>query len=307
MYWAYDEAQGIGSLTVPEAKTIFDSKVDLTGKYKGGISKGHRINTCYRTPALLLMTAHAINMGLFRKEGVLQGVSQQKEWEYLGYKITKGNFKKIGQPITITRTINKHPIDQENFQHQDALGSNLVLKPVNNGREEHEWVAEQVANDIRLGFKPEDILITALSGDYEKKYLEAMKNSLLNHGIKSYISGIDGSPNIFQLEGCVTISNIFRAKGNEAWKVYACRFHYATHPLNWKNENELHKRNEAFVALTRARVWCIVSGIDSPIFDELAKAINQYPEFTFPAFNKISLKRVIDEEEIIKDTVLSYS
>lgn len=95
----------------------------------------------------------------------------------------------------------------------------------------------------------------------------------------------------------MTISNIYRAKGNEAWKVYACRFHYAIQPLGWKQEDELHKRNEAFVALTRARVWCVATGINSPIFDEVQQAVEQYPNFTFPAFNKISLRRLTKDED----------
>ena len=124
------------------------------------------------------------------------------------------------------------------------------------------------------------------------------KNSLNKQGISSYIAGVEGSPDTFRLEGCVTIANIFRAKGNEAWKVYACRFHYAATPLQWKNENELHKRNEAFVALTRARLWCVVTGIQSPIFDELEQIIKQYPTLTFHSFNQKSLKRVLNETEI---------
>ena len=103
--------------------------------------------------------------------------------------------------------------------------------------------------------------------------------------------------NIFQKEDCVTISNIYRAKGNEAWKVYVCRFEYATIPLSWKKgENELHKRNEAFVALTRPRTWCVVTGQASPIFDELTQAISCYPNFNFTAFNKQSLKRITEDE-----------
>jgi superfamily I DNA and RNA helicase len=96
----------------------------------------------------------------------------------------------------------------------------------------------------------------------------------------------------------VTISTIFRAKGNEAWKVYACRFDYATKPLSWKqDETEIHKRNEAFVALTRARVWCVVTGLESPIFDELRSCLEQYPNFSFLAFNKRTIKRNNDESE----------
>lgn len=131
-----------------------------------------------------------------------------------------------------------------------------------------------------------------MCGDYERDDLLELQANLQGNGVDSYIAGLDGNSSTFRKAGHVTISNIFRAKGNEAWKVYACRFHYATLPLEWKQENELHKRNEAFVALTRARVWCVATGIDSPIFDELQQAVNQYPKFTFPAFNKGSLKRL---------------
>ena len=304
LYWAYDEAQGIGSLIVPDTEVIFGRNadanliVDLRGRYEGGILKGHRMKKCYRTPRLLLMTAHAINMGLFREGGALQGVTRKEQWEDLGYEILEGNFQSVGKPVSITRPDSEspHPIDQKEFELKDAVGSSLVVKTFSNETEECKWIAQQVANDIKLGFDPWDIFITALSGDYEKEYFSSMKLALQAQGIKSYIAGFDGNPSIFRINGCVTISNIFRAKGNEAWKVYACRFHYATKPLAWKQEQELHKRNEAFVAITRTRVWCVTTGLDSPIFDELEKAVNQYPNFTFLAFNQSSLRRIHEEQ-----------
>lgn len=308
LYWAYDEAQGIGSLIIPTSEAIFgkssDGKpiVDVSGSYEGGILKSHKMNRCYRTPSLLLMTAHAINMGLFRKEGVLQGVTEKKDWDALGYKVVRGDFSsasvKARKTVTITRPqdTNPHPIDRKDFELRDAVGSSLVIKPFNVEYKEREWIAQQVANDIEQGLDPWDIIITALGGDYEIDYFYELQAALEAQGVDTYIAGVDGNRSTFRKAGCVTISNIFRAKGNEAWKVYACRFHYATKPLEWRQENELHKRNEAFVALTRARVWCVATGIDSPIFDELQQAINQYPEFTFPAFNKASLKRLTEDE-----------
>lgn len=303
LYWAYDEAQGIGSLIIPQPETIFGRNldgslvVDVRGKYEGGILKSHRMNRCYRTPRLLLMTAHAVNMGLFRTEGVLQGVTEQKDWKALGYEV-EGDFRSVGKPVTITRSLSSspHPIDQDDFDLKDALGTSLTIKQFNTEYEEREWIARQVARDIELGFDPWDIIVTPLCGDYEKDYLDKLQDALKQQGVNSYIAGVDGNRSIFRKNDCVTISNIFRAKGNEAWKVYACRFHYATQPLKWKQENELHKRNEAFVALTRARVWCVATGIDSPIFDELQQAIEQYPDLTFPAFNKTSLKRLTEDE-----------
>ncbi|MGF1490489.1 MAG: DEAD/DEAH box helicase, partial [Prochloraceae cyanobacterium] len=301
-YWAYDEAQGIGSLIVPKPDQIWgktaegESIVDLRGSYKGGILKTHIMKRCYRTPRLLLMTAHAINMGLFREKGALQGLTNKKDWNDLGYEIKEGNFTQVGNPITITRldSLSPHPIDNKDFEFPELVQNPLFVKSFKSEREEMEWIGKQVLEDINNGFQPKDILITPICGNWEKDYLAQFQTYLAQLGIKSYIAGSE-KRSIFSKEDNITISNIFRAKGNEAWKVYVPRFHYVTNPLHWKKETELHKRNEAFVALTRAKVWCVLTGIRGPIFAELKTAIEQYPFFTFPAFNKKSLQRVTDD------------
>ena len=322
LYWAYDEAQAIGSLIVPDAAQIFGRNpdgspvVDLgmgsnnSFFYEGtNIRKADNLNRCYRTPQRLLMVAHTVNMGLLREGGTLQGVSSQEEWRKLGYNVVEGDFTsasvKEGKQVKIERQADKspHPIDQENFEVKEAIAEQLLIHTFSTESEEQQWIAVQVANDLNQGLKPSDILITALSGDEEKNYLRGIQDALKKYEVKSCIVGLDTNPSEFKKPGYVTISNIYRAKGNEAWKVYACRFHYATQPLPWKQENELHKRNEAFVALTRTRVWCSVTGIESPIFDELRTANAQFPTLSFPAFNKNSLKRVIDEELTAPDTL----
>jgi len=309
IYWAYDEAQGIGSLIIPEPSKIFGKTeagallVDVRGQYPGGIRKSRILNKCYRTPEVLLMAAHAVNMGLLREKGVLQGVSKRDEWEKLGYQV-EGSFSKVGMPVSIQRMDSPHPTDQDNFPLKEVLDdSQLSLHPFDRQENELQWVAEAVHQDIKRGMKPEDILVTALCGDHEKQYFARLQYLLRSYDIESHIAGAQAYSDIdFRKKGCVTISNIYRAKGNEAWKVYACRFQYATHPLDWKQgETELHKRNEAFVALTRTRVWCVVTGIESPIFDELRQVIKQYPKLTFKAFNQSSLQRSTDEVDLAEE------
>jgi superfamily I DNA and RNA helicase len=100
----------------------------------------------------------------------------------------------------------------------------------------------------------------------------------------------------FFADGRVTLANVQRAKGNEAWKVYATRLHYTTQPLGWKSETELHKRNELFACLTRARAWCVATGQESPVFEELRRAVDMAPELTFLAFNRSVLRRVLGDE-----------
>jgi len=307
LYWAYDEAQGIGSLTIPTSAAIFGRdtqnrpRVDVTRAYPGGIQKSHRMYRCYRTPRLLLMTAHALNMGLARQGGPLQGVTTREEWEALGYTITEGDFSLAsvnqGRTVTITREqkASPHPVDQENFNQKESLGDLLIYKAFDSELNEITWVAQQVAEDLKLGFKPEDLIITAVGGDYDKKYMLRLKETLAELGVDSFVTGVDGNPDQFKIPGYVTISNIFRTKGNEAWKVYVCRFHYVNQPAQWKGETELVKRNEAFVALTRSKVWCVVTGLEDKIFDEMEKIISNIPNITFPAFNKTSLSRITED------------
>jgi superfamily I DNA and RNA helicase len=117
LYWAYEGAQGIGSLVVPRPAVVFGEQggeplVDLAGFYEGGIEKGHVFRRCYRTPELLLMAAHGVNMGLLRQGGPLQGLTTQEEWRQLGYEV-EGSFAKEGEPVRLRRhsDARKHPID----------------------------------------------------------------------------------------------------------------------------------------------------------------------------------------------------
>lgn len=309
LYWAYDEAQGIGSLIIPTSEELFGRdennqlRVDVSGSYSGGILKTHKMNRCYRTPRQLLMTAHALNMGLFRQGGVLQSVTTKDDWKDLGYEILEGDFTaasvRDGRDVVITRHSEKspHPVDSDKFKHHESLGSLLSFQKFASEGDEIKWIAAHIKADLDAGFDPWDIFVTALGGENENEYLQELSKALTNVGVPSAIAGVDThvdrfqAPDIFRKDGCVTISSIARAKGNEAWKVYACRFHYATQPLAWKDENELHKRNEAFVALTRPRLWSVVTGLNSEIFQEIETAINQYPNFRFKAFNKQSLRR----------------
>lgn len=221
----------------------------------------------------------------------------------MGYEVLEGDFTqnsvKEGKLVKVRRKPenNPHGVDDDNFPYKEALAEIMTIKILKNEVEEKSWIAEQIKEDLQQGLQPHHILITALSGKKEKQYLESLKQELFNHNIPSFVVGENGNTDQFYKQGFVTISNIYRAKGNEAWKVYASRFHYATQPSEYKQETELHKRNEALVALTRSRVWCVVTGLKSPIFTELEEAKNQFPYLIFPAFNRKSLQRVMDNDE----------
>lgn len=306
LYWAYDEAQGIGSLLIPSATVVFPKEQgyavgDLSGNYEGGILKTHVFRRCYRTPRAILMAANAINMGLFRRGGPLQGITWARHWGTLGYEV-RGDFRKVGSPVEIRRRKEDqcHPVDLDPSLGK-AAGQLITLKPFSDDAQEAEWVAGQVAADLReMKLQPTDIVVTAMVGDHEEDYFRQLRDAFSRHGVPTFQPGNEDEE--FWRPGHVTIANIHRAKGNEAWKVYACRFHYATQPLAFKEgETEVHKRNEAFVALTRTRVSCVVTGRESPVFEELRTACEQLfgedPALRFKAFTQSTLARVLEESD----------
>jgi superfamily I DNA and RNA helicase len=225
------------------------------------------------------------------------GITTQVGWEDLGYTV-EGDFRRVGEPMVLRRRDDdqQHPLDRD-AELARAAGQLLLIKTFRRDADEVSWVADQVLADLGRGLQPSDVFVTALGGDREREHLAALQAALGGRGVAAWVPGEDPDGTTFRREGHVTVSNIHRAKGNEAWKVYATRFQCGTRPLSWKQETELHKRNEAFVALTRARAWCVATGQEGPIFEELRRAIEQQPELRFPAFTRRQLQRVLDERD----------
>jgi superfamily I DNA and RNA helicase len=293
LHWAYDEAQGIGSLVVPDGRTLFGSEDDLA---KVRLDRRCRVFTrCYRVPQLLLMVAQAVNMGLFRKDGPLQAITRSRTWKTLGYEVQGAFHRKSEVELRRLPETNVHPLDTDPW-FSGLAGAPLVLRPFP-GDGEQEWVAEEVAKDIRRGFAPSDILVTSLRDWKAKEHTERLEAALSARGVRVLRTDLRENHSVFKKEGAVTLSDVFRAKGNEAWKVYVTRFDLAAGRRGPGSEAEVLKRNEAYVALTRARLWCVVTGRASPIFAEAEEAMRQFPVFKFPGFDRGCLFRTLEEEQ----------
>lgn len=306
LYWAYDEAQGIGNLIVPRAGEIFGNhddgraRVDLSGAYSSGIQKAHNLNRCYRTPAAVLSVAHAFNMGLQRDGGPLQGVTTRNEWELLGYRV-EGDFSNAsvaaGNEITLERSADAcgHPLDDEAFGMRDARRGQLEIVPVATEAEIATTVVAGIRADLDAGLEPHDLLVVTLHG--AKPAAATLHRALEAAGIPAFVAGDDKERSSFRRTGYVTVSTIWRAKGNEAWKVYAVGLQVADAGRCADVQEELVKRNQAFVALTRAKIWCVAVGTAGPAMSELA-ALAAGPGIRFRAFNQRTLQRSVAHEDV---------
>jgi superfamily I DNA and RNA helicase len=264
------------------------------------------------------MTAHALGMGLKRDGGPVQMITRQDGWENLGYEID-ADFRKTGSEARLSRP-------QENSPHplQDTIEPDRLLchHSFASKADEIEWVAKQIREDIfEGGLKPEEILVIPLSrsrrsGQKNRNYVnDYLGNLLEKHEIETNAvwqengnTSEDGSK-VFSSPGQVTVSAINRAKGNEAASVYVLGVDSTTEE-DWRGK-ELNRRNELFVALTRARAWCTITGSnpDTPIHEEVESVLSDVnqsnPELIFEVPNSKDLTHELEEDtEDLVDTGL---
>lgn len=294
LIWAYDEAQDLTSLEPPTPKKIFEEggrieeTIDMSGSYKGGIQRSQIMGRSYRAPREILMTAHVLGMGLKRPEGAVQAITQKEHWEDIGYSIEAGNFVTPGEPVTLNRPKENspHPLTDE-----DLAKPFVRFNKFEDRDTELEFVCDAISRDIHdEGLDPEQILVICLGSPKKGKEIgENVSNILREKSIEGNRVW-EGNSSIFAKEGEVTISRVNRAKGNEAAQVYILGVD-ETAKSNW-HDTVQKARNELFVAITRSRAWCHITGTgsDLPLFNEINEVIDDITShnatITFPAPDK---------------------
>jgi superfamily I DNA and RNA helicase len=214
LIWAYDEAQSLDSLVVPSYKEIFGEELSgaiLSGgvSYPGGIAKHQVIERCYRTPGQILVAAHALGMGLLRKEGILSALTTKEDWGKLGYEV-EGDFRRTGSTVTLRRPRRNSP----NAVPELYGRSTLTFHAFKNRRDELETVAAQLSQDLEGGLNPSrDVLVIVLGQYHEAKRLQNYFAEVLQkQGINFFVPGAkvanvvnpkypDNDPNSFWREG----------------------------------------------------------------------------------------------------------
>lgn len=130
----------------------------------------------------------------------------------------------------------------------------------------------------------------------------------MERNIETHIAGYDSSPDEFFRKDSITISQIYRAKGNEAAMVYFVNADYCYSGMNLST-----KRNILFTGITRSKAWVRVSGIGEDM-DKLSSEYqkvrdNEFKlDFIYPNSEERKKMRIIHrdktktEEENIKET-----
>jgi len=289
--WAYDEFQSLRDTEIKGPSELFglgpDGKPNLPdsvldGKYAGDIPKDFVLPNCYRTPRPILMTAHGVAMGLYTKRPS-EMFYHPADWQAIGYRvnepralmITAGDQVEIERPDENSRNILEDLLRQNNKKPLKLV----QIEGFGSNDEQTDFVAKKIVNLTQeQGVSPDEIIIINLKSGSNKESMLALQRVLTQKGIKSVIPGYVESADVFKPKDHVTITTPFRAKGNEANIVFVVNAQRVA------SDFTLRMRNAFFVAVTRSRGWCYISGYGSGMGDLIAEveSIKQdFPKFRF--------------------------
>ncbi|MGI9059674.1 MAG: DEAD/DEAH box helicase [Ktedonobacteraceae bacterium] len=292
IYWAYDELQSLSSLAIPKPEDLFgvdksgNPLISLTGEdYPGPIEKDFVLHSSYRCPRNVLMLAHAIGLGIQNPHGgCVQMLEDKGAWEAIGYKIESGQLRN-GERVVISRPEENSPNRIRDIYNKQEL---ITADEFQDRLAELGWVAESIRKNIQEeGIAPKQIIVISLDTSKAKSYFVEIQRRLVEYGIASTIPGLIDDTSAFAETGRVTLSTVYRAKGNEAYIVYIISFDSLYDYLEG-----IGNRNRAFASITRSKAWVRITGTGKKMVEakkEVDKILADIPKFrfVFPDMNKI--------------------
>jgi superfamily I DNA and RNA helicase len=250
--WAYDELQNLSNSMMLSVSELFDGRITVNN-VENAPQQDVILPVCYRNTPWALTLAHSIGFGLKRAKGLVQLFDDLNLWREIGYHLVNGELK-FDSDVTLKRREDTSPaFFKEYIKTSDAV----VVEIFDDEISQYEWVAKEIKKNLTEDeLDPDDILVIFAEAKTSKSKYRLIQSSLGRLGIQSHLAGVSSQVDVFQIAGSVTVSGIYRAKGNEAPMVYILNADYCTDDL------ELIKlRNTLFTAITRSRAWVRITGV----------------------------------------------
>ncbi len=291
IYWACDEWQNLSSLEMPKPEELFgvDKQgipfVSLEGEpYEGPIAKDFVLQRSYRCPLEVLMLAHAIGLGIHNPDGPVQMLEDQAYWEAIGYEVESGKLQE-GEQVVIFRDVKNSPNPISNLYNKQPL---ITLNVFQTREAELDWIADSIKKDLQEeDVLPHQILVLLFVKYNTEQNITNLQNRLFQDDIVSTMpSPIEDTISLART-GCVTLSALSKAKGNEAHIVYILGFESLYDYIKGVDD-----RNLAFTSITRSKAWVRITGLGKQMEDaraEIYKILADLPrfKFTFPDMKKL--------------------
>lgn len=293
--WAYDELQTIMNTQVQNVEETFGYLADSTPKMDLARAQEQLsqdllphdivLHKCYRNPPEILLTAHSIGFGIYSKQPV-QMLENADHWKDLGYEIEKGQCIP-GEETVIVRPESNSPLNLSEYAPRDEI---IKYHSATSFADELGWITAEIFAFLDDGLLPEDILVVCLDDRNARNYFSSLSERLAEKGVA--VNNVLSTPYVephFVLDNHVTLSTVYRAKGNEAALVLAV----GIDALAFES-HQRRIRNRLFTTFTRSKAWLRVSGLApsaNVFFREIEKTLQHFPrmQFLYPNLSDIEL------------------
>ncbi len=281
LVYAYDELQNLSVESLPPPEEIFGNKPDgspcviFDSIEEGKPKRDILLNKCYRNSRPVLVTAHALGFGIYRKAppglktGLVQMFDHPGLWEEVGYQVKSGSLEE-GKNVVLERTGETSP----KFLEEHSPIKDLVQFYCFPSEEKQaEWLVKEIQKNIKNDeLRYDDIIAINPDPKTTRSRVGPIRKMLFEMGINSHLAGVDTDPDIFfkTATDSITFTGIHRAKGNEAGMVYIIN----AQDCHSSKFNLSSIRNQLFTAITRSKAWVRILGVGGAM-DKLVKEFNK--------------------------------
>lgn len=301
LVWGYDELQNIFDVKIQNTLATFQNEYGAEGINLSALQNDYPdldndivLSKCYRNPREVLVLAHSIGLGIYN-DNLIQSLENNSHWKDLGYTVKQGDCTN-GSHMIIVREAKNSPLTISTLQEPEQL---IEKYNAQNLDDEMEWVASQIEDAIlNEKLRPDDISVISLDDRNTKLYFQTLSNKLFNKSIYTNNLSINNYERGFYKENCVTLSTVYKAKGNEAAMVFVigCDVFEA-------KKDSRTMRNKAFTAFTRTKAWLKISGVtwkDEGLWKEINQVFDNNFILDFTHKDSLRILRDLDEANIMR-------
>jgi superfamily I DNA and RNA helicase len=290
--WAYDDLQKLSETSMLSAEDLFghDESGDPMVRLFNSEGQPHQdiiLPRCYRNPHWMLTVAHALGLGIYREEGLVQHFDDPTLWSEIGYELVSGELK-AGAEVILRRHPDSYP---EYFERLLDAEDAIVTRVFPDEMQQAAWVAKSIAENVSQDqLDLDDVLIILPSALRARQDSVLVIDALSRVGLNTHLVGVTSSADEMFRVNSVAIAHIHRSKGNEAPMVYVLNAQdcFAGHAL-------ITLRNTLFTAITRSKAWVRICGCGDAmqgIEQEISKVKSQGYQLRFAIPKEEELKHI---------------
>lgn len=304
LVYAYDELQNLSGASLLPPEEIFGN--DDQGRPLVTLDSDPRrdviLQKCYRNSRPVLVTAHALGFGIYRnpptdtKLSLVQMFEHPALWEEIGYKIHDGELSK-GNHVVLERTDETSP---KLLEEHSPIEDLVTFMEFSTEEDQNAWIVEQICKNLKEDeLRHDDIIVIHPNPLSARTKLGHIRKMLFELGIQNHLAGVDTVADVFFKEETpsITLTGIYRAKGNEAGMVYIIN----AQDCDGDGAGLASLRNRLFTAITRSKAWVRVVGFGSGMTNLIHeyKTLKQHDfrlDFTYPTDELLSKMRIVHRD-----------